>query len=65
MIRWPGKVPTIFNLYTDPSEEKATVDTRVVHPMLKIVDACEESVKSYPLILMGTPDPYQPPAASP
>lgn len=56
-------VPTIFNLYTDPREEKATVDTWVVHPMLKIVGAYEESVKSYTLIPMGTPDPYQPPAA--
>ena len=58
-------VPTILNLYTDPREEKATVDTWVVHPMLKIVGAYEESVKSYPLILIGTPDPYQPPAAPP
>ena len=54
-------VPTIFNLYTDPREEKPAVDTWVVNPMLKMVGAFEESVKKYPLIPMGTPDPYTPP----
>jgi len=53
--------PTIFNLYTDPREEKPTVDTWVVGPMLKIVGDFEQSVKKYPLIPMGTPDPYIPP----
>jgi len=33
----------------------------VVAPMLKIVGAFEQSVKQYPLIRMGTPDPYTPP----
>jgi len=58
-------VPTIYNLFTDPREEKPTVDTWVVHPMLKMVSAFEESVKKYPLIPMGTPDPYVPPSARP
>ena len=53
-------VPTIYNLYTDPREEKPTVDTWVVSPILKIVDEFEQSVKQYPLIPMGTPDPYTP-----
>jgi len=53
--------PTIFNLYTDPREENPTVDTWVVKPMLKIVGEFEESVKKYPPIPMGTPDPYTPP----
>jgi arylsulfatase len=53
--------PTIFNLYTDPREEKPTVDSWVVGPMLKIVGDFEQSVKHYPLIPMGTPDPYVPP----
>jgi arylsulfatase len=53
--------PTIFNLYTDPREEKPTVDSWVVGPMLKIVGDFEQSVKKYPLIPMGTPDPYTPP----
>ncbi len=55
-------VPVIYNLYTDPREEKPpTVDTWVIYPMLKIVEAFEESVKRYLLIPMGTPDPYKPP----
>lgn len=53
-------VPTIHNLYTDPREEKPTVDTWVVGPVLKVVGEFEESVKQYPLIPMGTPDPYRP-----
>jgi len=52
--------PTIYNLYTDPREEKPTVDSWVVGPMLKIVGEFEQSVKKYPLIPMGTPDPYKP-----
>jgi arylsulfatase len=54
-------IPFINNLYTDPREEKPTADTWVVTPMLKIVGAFEESVKTHPLIPMGTPDPYAPP----
>jgi len=55
-------VPTIFNLYTDPREEKPTTDSWVVGPVLKIVGEFEQSAKKYPLIPMGTPDPYVPPA---
>ena len=57
-------VPTIYNLYTDPREEKPTADSWVVAPVLKIVGEFERSVKQHPLIPMGTPDPYQP-ATSP
>jgi arylsulfatase len=32
----------------------------VVGPILKIVAEFEQSVKKYPLIPMGTPDPYRP-----
>ncbi|MET0049898.1 MAG: sulfatase-like hydrolase/transferase [Candidatus Thiodiazotropha sp.] len=53
-------VPTIYNLYTDPREEKPTPDTWVVGPVLKIVDEFDRSVEQYPLIPMGTPDPYVP-----
>ena len=58
-------VPTIFNLYTDPREEKPTVDSWVVGPVLKVVGEFEESVKQHPLIPMGTPDPYRPETGSP
>lgn len=53
-------VPTIYNLFTDPREEKPALDTWVVGPMLKIVASFEQSVKRFPLIPMGTPDPYSP-----
>ena len=54
-------MPTIYNLYTDPREEKPTADSWVVGPILKIVGAFEQSVKQHPLIPMGAPDPYSPP----
>jgi arylsulfatase A-like enzyme len=54
-------VPTIYNLYTDPREEKPTADSWVVAPMLKMVGEFEQSVKQYPLIPMGLPDPYTSP----
>jgi arylsulfatase len=54
-------LPTIYNLYTDPREEKPTVDSWLAGPMLKIVGDFEQSVKQHPLIPMGTPDPYAPP----
>jgi hypothetical protein len=44
-----------------PREEKPTPDSWVVAPILKIVGAYERSVEQYPLIAMGTPDPYTPP----
>jgi arylsulfatase len=53
-------VPLVFNLYTDPREEKPTVDSWVVGPVLGIVGEFEKSVKQHPLIPMGTPDPYHP-----
>jgi len=36
----------------------------VVGPILKIVDEFDQSVKQYPLIPLGTPDPYRPGIAS-
>jgi arylsulfatase len=57
-------VPTIYNLYTDPREEKPTPDSWVVGPVLKIVGEFERSVKQHPVIPMGTPDPYRPGGAS-
>lgn len=58
-------VPTIYNLFVDLREKKPTADSWVVYLMLKIVGAFEESAKEYPLIPMGTPDPYHPPTARP
>jgi hypothetical protein len=58
-------VPFLFNLNANPQEDesKPTLDTWVVGPVLKIVAAFEESVNAHPLIPMGTPDPYRPPAS--
>ncbi|HKQ24906.1 MAG TPA: arylsulfatase [Burkholderiales bacterium] len=55
-------VPMLFNLYTNPKEEtdKIAHDSWVVGPMLKMAAAFEASVKKYPLIKMGTPEPYTP-----
>jgi arylsulfatase A-like enzyme len=67
MVSPPVKlgVPKLFNLYTNPIEDdaKPTVESWIVGPVLKMVAAFEESVKKHPLIPMGTPDPYTPPAA--
>ena len=51
----------LYNLFTDPREEKQAIDTWVIGPILKIVGAFEQSVVQHPLIPMGTPDPYTPP----
>lgn len=53
-------IPYIINLYTDPREEKPTIDTWVVTPMLKIVNEFQASTKNNSIIPMGTPDPYVP-----
>ena len=55
--------PKIVNLLTDLKEER---DVRihtgwVAYPMTKLLSELEESLKKYPPIAMGTPDPYQPP----
>ncbi len=55
-------IPHLFNLYTNPTEDpaKPTVDSWVFGPVLKMVGEYEESAKKYPLIPVGTPDPYVP-----
>lgn len=56
-------IPLLFNLYTNPQEDEAktSTDSWVIGPVLKMVGEFEASVKSHPLIPMGTPDPYSPP----
>jgi len=36
----------------------------IIGPVLKMVAAFEETVKRYPLIPMGTADPYSPPTGA-
>jgi len=64
MVSPPEKlgVPLLINLYTNPTEDESepTTDSWVVGPALKIIGEFEASLKRYPLIPMGTPDPYRP-----
>jgi arylsulfatase len=57
-------VPKLFDLITDPREEHPHAGIRntwVSEPALKIVMKIEQSLKEYPAIAPGTPDPYVPP----
>ncbi len=57
-------VPKIFDLINDPKEEYGATLTPngwVGGPMMKIVAEFEQSLKRYPPIAPGTPDPYTPP----
>jgi arylsulfatase len=57
-------VPKLFDLITDPKEEYPQTGLRnswVATPAMKIVADFEASLKKYPPIAPGTPDPYTPP----
>jgi hypothetical protein len=56
-------IPLLFNLYSNPreDEDKVVTDSWIFGPMLEMVGEFEASVTKYPLIAMGTPDPYVPP----
>jgi arylsulfatase A-like enzyme len=56
-------VPKVYDLDIDPKEQRDVTlpNTWVMYPAVKIIGAFEESTKKYPLIPMGTPDPYVPP----
>ena len=57
-------LPKVINLLTDLKEERDGVpwtNSWVVAPVTKIVDELLESLKKYPPIKPGTPDPYTPP----
>jgi arylsulfatase A-like enzyme len=58
-------LPRVINLLTDLKEERDVISTStwVAEPMIKIVGAFEASLKKYPPIKIGTPDPYTPPAS--
>jgi len=60
-------VPKIFDLVSDPKEEfgaTLTPNAWAVGPMMKIVEEFEASLKRYPPIAPGTPDPYRPPVTA-
>jgi arylsulfatase A-like enzyme len=55
-------LPKLINLLTDLKEERdvAALNTWVLEPMFKITTEFQESLKKYPPIKAGTPDPYVP-----
>jgi arylsulfatase A-like enzyme len=58
-------VPKSFDLITDPKEEYPATGLRstwIGGPAMNIVVEFERSLKRYPPIAPGTPDPYTPPA---
>src|SRR5262249_8777783 len=57
-------VPKIYDLLADPKEEfgaTLTPNAWAIQPLMKIVADFEASLKRYPPIAPGTPDPYRPP----
>ncbi len=63
----PIKLGTVkvFDLITDPKEEYPQIsnqNTWVTIPIVKMLVAFEQSLKTYPPIAPGTPDPYMPQA---
>jgi arylsulfatase A-like enzyme len=55
-------VPYLFNLLADPKEETdiLTDNTWVVEPMNRMISDFQSSLKRYPPIPVGAPDPYTP-----
>jgi arylsulfatase len=56
-------LPKLINLLTDLKEERdvAAHNTWVLDPVVKVIGEFQASLKKYPPIAMGTPDPYTPP----
>jgi arylsulfatase len=57
-------VPRIYDLYTNPKEvlefNVAPTHIWVMRPISKMVAEYQASLKEYPPIPVGTPDPYEP-----
>jgi arylsulfatase len=56
--------PKAFDLITDPKEEYPATGIRstwISKPAMSIIVEFEKSLKKYPPIAPGTPDPYRPP----
>lgn len=60
------EVPYLFNLLMDPHEDTdvRTVNPWVVVPINRMISSFQASLKKYPAIAPGTPDPYRPPTAN-
>jgi arylsulfatase A-like enzyme len=59
-------LPKLINLLTDLKEERDVMakNSWVAEPMIKILGEFMASLKKYPPIKVGTPDPYVPPEVS-
>ncbi len=61
----PQRLPLmwLYNLITDPRERNnvQSLNSWVYHPVMKIMNDLQESLKAEPPIPPGTADPYQPP----
>jgi len=58
------KTPKAFGLITGPKEEypaTALRNTWNAGPAMRIIEEFQQSLKKYPPIAPGTPDPYRPP----
>jgi arylsulfatase len=57
------EVPYLFNLLMDPQEETdvRTANTWVLVPISRMISDFQRSLKKFPSIPPGTPDPYEPP----
>jgi arylsulfatase len=57
------EVPVVFNVLQDPKEETdvSMHQAWVAEPVMRLVHDFRASLKRYPPIPPGTPDPYQPP----
>jgi len=55
--------PRLYNLLTDLREEHNVIieNSWALHPMMRVVADFKASLKQYPPIEPGTPDPYTPP----
>jgi arylsulfatase len=56
-------LPKIINLLTDRKEERdvAAYNSWVADPAVRMIGEFEASLRKYPPIKVGTPDPYRPP----
>jgi arylsulfatase len=56
-------LPRVYNLLTDLKEERdvGPYNTWIADPMMKIITEFEASLRKYPPIKAGSPDPYTPP----
>jgi arylsulfatase len=55
-------IPKVINLLTDMKEHRdvSAHNSWIAEPVLKLIGEFEESLKKYPPIKLGTPDPYTP-----